>query len=263
MADSECANLVLAGRPCSNCGFLQPPEFCGSAYAGLPSLPSHLITTNAPPSEVDASEIRDIMDASRTCISNLDASIDMLEGTLEKLRKTRKDAIEHLRRSTSVLYMRNLPDDVLGEIFSHTVPDTKHRRTLDKSPWVLGRVCSRWRAISLSHSALWSNIDWSLPAYIRTTHLERSNACGLTMRLHHRDFSDADAIRPLVDSSSRWETVDLCMGFKELTMLDGVHGKVPVLRELHFAGSAGVDSYRVSLLLPSSEMHPLISPGTR
>ncbi|KAJ7847551.1 hypothetical protein B0H13DRAFT_1646086, partial [Mycena leptocephala] len=101
---------------------------------------------------------------SSTRISNLDASIALVEGLLAKFRSRRKNAVEHIHRGRAIFsIIRCLPADVLGEIFSYTVPHTPRRRATERSPWILGRVCSRWRAISLSLATLWSNIDSSFP----------------------------------------------------------------------------------------------------
>ncbi|KAJ6601022.1 hypothetical protein DFH09DRAFT_861426, partial [Mycena vulgaris] len=111
------------------------------------------LTTNDPPSDAEAIELRNIVDGLHSRISNLDESMARLSAILEQLRTTRKDAVEHLHRCSSIRY---LPDDALGEIFPQAVPDTqRHRTIVEKSPWILGRVYSRWRAVSLSYSALW------------------------------------------------------------------------------------------------------------
>ncbi|KAJ6601018.1 hypothetical protein DFH09DRAFT_1126505 [Mycena vulgaris] len=243
MIVSDWVNLDSAERPCSNCGF--SPGSIQVAYPDLPALPQHLLTTNNPPSDAEAAGIRDIIDDAHSRISNLDASLAMLDGMLEKLRRTRTDAIEHLHRSSSLISIRCLPDDVLGEIFSHTVPDTQPGQSiLDRSPWVLGRVCSRWRAVGLSLSALWSIVDCSLPPFIVRAHLERSKARGLTVQLTRFD-SDTESIASVVECSSRWETVDLEGLYVHASpLLARVHGKLPMLRELKYQHSLGVGSSR-------------------
>ncbi|KAJ6601014.1 hypothetical protein DFH09DRAFT_1270882 [Mycena vulgaris] len=243
MTVSDWVNLDSAERPCSNCGF--SPGSIQVAYPDLPALPQHLLTTNNPLSDAEAAGIRDIIDDAHSRISNLDASMAMLEGILEKLRRTRTDSIEHLRRSSSLISIRCLPDDVLGEIFSHTVPDTQPGQSiLDRSPWVLGRVCSRWRAVGFSLSSLWSIVDCSLPPAIVRAHLERSKARGLTIQLNRFD-ADTEAIASVVECSSRWETVDLeGLHVHASPLLARIHGKLPMLRELKYQHSLGVGSSR-------------------
>ncbi|KAJ7675548.1 hypothetical protein B0H17DRAFT_1207586 [Mycena rosella] len=212
---------------------------CLNTYPPLPALPSRLLSTNDPPSDDEAAAIRDIRDAAHTRISDLDASIATLKGILESLETTRKAAAKYLHLCRSTLSIRCLPEDVLCEIFSHAVRCTQRsqRCTMDKSPWLLGRVCSRWRAISILHSALWANIDSELPARIRAVHLERSNACGLKVRLLNHDIEAVDSI---IACSSRWETVDLRSKYLPimLPILDRVRGRVPMLRELAYIGDS-------------------------
>ncbi|KAJ7637461.1 hypothetical protein B0H17DRAFT_1339549 [Mycena rosella] len=231
MANSEWANSDAPGHTCSHCGFLQSaPD--DTAYPDLPTVPQHLLTTNDAPSDVEATEMRDIMDAARARIADLDISVAALEHLLKKVQAKRRDARMHLHRTSSILHVRCLPDDVLGEIFSHTVGDEPHHRPIVcRSPWVLGRVCSRWRSINLSLSTLWSNIDSGQPLPIAQAHLERSNACGLKIRL---GYVDARIIGLLTDCSSRWETVDLGVGMGMLPILDRINGRVPMLRELKY-----------------------------
>ncbi|KAJ6601029.1 hypothetical protein DFH09DRAFT_554672 [Mycena vulgaris] len=243
MTDSEWAE-----HPCSNCGFLRS-ESIQVSYPDLPASPHHLLTRNDPPSDAEAAEIRDIMAGLQSRILNIDASMARLLDILEKLRMTRKDAAELLHQSSTIRSIRCLPDDVLGEIFSQAVPDTqRHRSIVEKSPWILGRVCRRWRAVSISHPTLWSDISSDLPAGIRAAHLERSKACGLTIRLlNHRD---TQAISPLLDCSSRWETAHLHIGIDMLPMLNSVRGKVPMLRELTYGGIMGGGSCTAFQIAP-------------
>ncbi|KAJ7236067.1 hypothetical protein B0H12DRAFT_1027081, partial [Mycena haematopus] len=94
-------------------------------------------------------------------VVDLDASITEAEHLLAKLRSRREHSIEDIRRGRAILsVIRRLPSDILGEIFPYTVPDyvPRNHRATDSSPWVYGRVCSRWRTLSLSLPTLWSRI---------------------------------------------------------------------------------------------------------
>lgn len=235
---------------CSNCGFVQSEsgDLPDSHPSSLPALPHHLLTTNDTPSDAEAAEIRDALDVMHTRVSKLDASIATIEDILSKLRTMRKHTLDHIHRSNiTVSVVRRLPADVLGEIFSYTVSDAPRRRTIDGSPWILGRVCSRWRAISISLPKLWSNINSSVPLPILTAHLERSSACGLTIRAI---YSDTETFAPIINCSSRWETVDLQMGVNMLPILERVHGNVPMLRQLKYGDSTGVGSCRAFEIAP-------------
>ncbi|KAJ7360824.1 hypothetical protein DFH08DRAFT_732322 [Mycena albidolilacea] len=218
---------------CLNCGFIK-----STATLHLPSFPRHLLTTNDPPTDVEVAEIRDIIDYLQARISNLDASINNVEDLLAKLRSRRKFVVEDIHRGSTILsIIRRLPADVWGQIFSYTIPDVPRRRATDRSPWVLGRVCGRWREITISLSTLWSHLDTNIPVPLLTEQLKRSKGCGLTVRLV---YSETAALNPLVACSSRWETVDIQMGVNMVAILEHIHGKVPMLRRLKCSDSTGI-----------------------
>ncbi|KAJ6457243.1 hypothetical protein C8R45DRAFT_1033020 [Mycena sanguinolenta] len=215
-----------------------------SSQNALHSLPSHLLTTNDPPTDVEVVQVRDVVDRLNASVVGLDASIAgaHAEHLLQKLRNMRKHAIEAIRRGRAILsVIRRLPSDILAEIFAYTVPDLvlRHRRVTDTSPWVYGRVCSRWRTLSTSLPTLWSHIEPYLPLPLLMTQLDLAKGCGLAIRLI---YSETEAIDPLIACCSRWETVDIQMGVKTLATLERVHGKLPMLRDLKCSDSTGVGS---------------------
>ncbi|KAJ7731246.1 hypothetical protein B0H16DRAFT_1584009, partial [Mycena metata] len=225
--------------PCLNCGFLKT-----SASAGVDdsALPRHLLTTNCPPSDVEAVHIREVIEGAQTRLSNLDTSIGVLEDLLTKLRGHRKRATEDIHHGRALLsIIRRLPVDILTEIFDWTLPDwhTPPRRPINWSPWLLGRVCSQWRTVSLSVSTLWSNIDSASPLPLIMAQIQRSNETGLNVRL---SSSDTKALGPLVVCSRRWKSVDIQTGGNILPFLDRVHGNVPLLCQLKYRDSTGVGS---------------------
>ncbi|KAJ7605341.1 hypothetical protein FB45DRAFT_699224, partial [Roridomyces roridus] len=58
--------------------------------------------------------------------------------------------------------LKRIPPEMVAEIFSLTVPSPWEMagfRSREKhSPWILGHICSRWRAVALSTPSLWSLI---------------------------------------------------------------------------------------------------------
>ncbi|KAJ7236055.1 hypothetical protein B0H12DRAFT_131581 [Mycena haematopus] len=232
---------------CPNCGFMKSRSTDDTPYA----LPPHLLATNDPPTDVEVAEIHDAVDHLNTSVVDLDASITEVEHLLEKLRIRRQHAIENIRRGGAILSVkRRLPSDILGEIFSYTVPDyvPHDRRATDYSPWVYGRVCSRWRTLTLSLPTLWSHIDTKIPLALLTAQLRLSKGCGLTI---HTFYSDIEALHSLVDCSDRWEVVNIQMGVKTLATLDRVHGKVPMLRELRCSDCTSVGSCTAFQIAPN------------
>ncbi|KAJ7157290.1 hypothetical protein C8R46DRAFT_859860, partial [Mycena filopes] len=53
--------------------------------------------------------------------------------------------------------LRRLPLEILAYIFLLTIPSVEETCPL-RSPWILGHICRRWRAIALATPALWSSI---------------------------------------------------------------------------------------------------------
>lgn len=66
---------------------------------------------------------------------------------------------------------KDLPNDILHEIFSHLVHDDYclrlPRSSVIEGPWPLRQVCSRWRRVALSCRSLWDSvhIDTKLPTW--------------------------------------------------------------------------------------------------
>ncbi|KAJ6580786.1 hypothetical protein B0H19DRAFT_894069, partial [Mycena capillaripes] len=118
--------------------------------------------TNEPP---DSSEIALVLSAiSKTDapLACLDNEISKLQEKLKQLEDERTLLSSYRTQNTAILSpLRRLPPEVLGEIFSWTMPSVNDALDLGRfdtganSPWVLTRVCSRWRAISLSTPSLW------------------------------------------------------------------------------------------------------------
>ncbi|PBK91099.1 hypothetical protein ARMGADRAFT_1166656 [Armillaria gallica] len=129
--------------------------------------------------------------------------------------------------------IRRLPPEVLSEIFLQCIDEggteneasrfseetlLRPKTSLDPSqcPWTLSKVCSKWRAISLSFPRLWSNIhlyvrDKKPPQSIRTLNLQlhRSGTHPLkvafAVSLSVKDLPPITEV--LISSCLRWKTV--------------------------------------------------------
>ncbi|KAF9036954.1 hypothetical protein BDZ89DRAFT_451469 [Hymenopellis radicata] len=70
--------------------------------------------------------------------------------------------------SSASISIHDLPPEILSRIFFFTLPFNCEFEVFDKrsidSPWVLGMVCSRWRAIAWQTPDLWSSfkLGWHL-----------------------------------------------------------------------------------------------------
>ncbi|KAJ3564916.1 hypothetical protein NP233_g7982 [Leucocoprinus birnbaumii] len=63
-----------------------------------------------------------------------------------------------------------IPNEILQEIFRHTLPSTFVRPSTRHSPLLLTMICRKWRSIALSTPSLWSSIsttsDWPLQHFL-------------------------------------------------------------------------------------------------
>ncbi|KAK0219006.1 hypothetical protein IW262DRAFT_1070742 [Armillaria fumosa] len=111
---------------------------CARSYA-------HLLHSNDPPSPSDYVGISEILNNAGDRVEQLDASVAASD-QVEKAHL--KWLIEAYRPILSPL--RKFPVELLIEIFKHTTKDFFPVFDMSQSPWLLGRVCRGWRAVSRS-----------------------------------------------------------------------------------------------------------------
>ncbi|KAJ7239597.1 hypothetical protein B0H12DRAFT_1056600, partial [Mycena haematopus] len=93
------------------------------------------------------------VDASLACI---DEEIMQLQSRLKQLEAERDRLSSYRTQSSAILSpLRRMPPEILGEIFSWTIPQDI-RREEGYSPWFLTHISRRWREIAVSTSSLWS-----------------------------------------------------------------------------------------------------------
>ncbi|KAJ7849592.1 hypothetical protein B0H13DRAFT_1573960, partial [Mycena leptocephala] len=79
----------------------------------------------------------------------------------EKLEQKRASLATDLSRNAAILSpLRRMPPEILSEIFTLTLPSDRavvERGKIDlrDSPWMLTRICGRWRTVALASSSLW------------------------------------------------------------------------------------------------------------
>jgi F-box-like len=159
------------------------------------------------------------------------------------------------KRDALVTPITRLPPEVLSEIFIHCIDmcsfDLHDQRNLtprlDKTPLLLGSVCSRWRSISLSTPRLWASFTLTIrPTYqkndvvLANTWLARAGTCPLYISLGSLG-SYQNCMRPLMKVFARhcehWYDVYLSLPRHVLRSLSAVKNRLPRLRKLHFSGS--------------------------
>ncbi|KAJ7248470.1 hypothetical protein C8J57DRAFT_1080196, partial [Mycena rebaudengoi] len=137
---------------CPHCVLVRP-----SCQTPLHPPPIHLSATTEVPLDSEVRATHESIHAGHTRLSELDEKIDFLESSLATLRQERQAVEHHIQQHLAILSpIRRIPFDLLGEIFSWTLPDGLFSSMdMSLSPWVLARVSSRWRNVSVSLPSLW------------------------------------------------------------------------------------------------------------
>ncbi|KAJ7609005.1 hypothetical protein FB45DRAFT_707482, partial [Roridomyces roridus] len=114
------------------------------------------------PEEAELDSIRSFASTTRARLAVLEEGIVELEDRLKQLQSERA-ALKALHEEDSAILspLRRVPPEILAEIFSWTLPGPDDGfalagRKVKHSPWILGHICRRWRAIALSTPSLWS-----------------------------------------------------------------------------------------------------------
>ncbi|RDB26154.1 hypothetical protein Hypma_006420 [Hypsizygus marmoreus] len=93
-------------------------------------------------------------------LSELDNEIERLETTLSSLKAQRpRDLAKIDLYRSAIAPQRRVPPELLSEIFLKCEPgEIAVPIQPRKIPWVLGRVCSKWRRISIATLGLWTDV---------------------------------------------------------------------------------------------------------
>ncbi|KAG6900090.1 hypothetical protein C0993_002938 [Termitomyces sp. T159_Od127] len=102
------------------------------------------------------------MQRAKTLLSNAEHSLLELDEALNAL-SARRDAHKDLIRKYRIALAphKRLAPELLSEIFLHCMSATSSSSTLNippkitDTPWVLGQICSGWRAVSRADPRLW------------------------------------------------------------------------------------------------------------
>ncbi|KAJ2912229.1 hypothetical protein MD484_g8186, partial [Candolleomyces efflorescens] len=117
--------------------------------------------TNYAPSTGEMKRIRALVDERQKVVDALDVEIDALVRRRDEHAKFVK---EH---SALLSPIRQVPNDILSLIFLSCVPSNSSQSSTplsgDHPALVIGRVCQRWRHLSLSTPLLWTVIDIQTP----------------------------------------------------------------------------------------------------
>ncbi|KAJ7113991.1 hypothetical protein C8R44DRAFT_710391 [Mycena epipterygia] len=184
---------------CSQCGALpidsRPGEFDLNVNVSPTTLARQQIlsTTNEPPRSAEVTFIRCVVSKTGARLAHLDDEIARLRDRLHELEEERGPlATYHAQNKAILSPLRRMPLELLGEIFSWTLPTlrtarhSRRRGDFTDSPWVLAQICSRWRAVALSIPSLWSLVvinfswTWMYPLSMIETQISRAQ----TLKVH-------------------------------------------------------------------------------
>lgn len=242
-------------KGCPNCGFGAPPE----TYEGEKTLSSRvieLLRSNDPPRESELAQMHAATAHHTARLSSLDLQISQLQNMLKHLETERQriaGTVDELRLVSSPC--RRLPDDILSEVFLACIDNSEDFEmnfekvdSLDVThmPWVLARVCSRWRAVTVSFPQLWSSICLKLDrkrgnrnvigsVLLLGVHLQRSTSRNLNVELESAKAVKENNVllQVLLPTSHRWQYAALIMPQDSLKALKPIQGSLQSLRSLY------------------------------
>ncbi|KAJ6538826.1 hypothetical protein DFH09DRAFT_1397458 [Mycena vulgaris] len=171
-----------------------------------------------------------------------------MQMAIDQLKAERDALVAYVQAHKALTFpVRRLPLDLLQEIFMACLP--AHRNCVmsaRESPVLLGRICSSWRAISLSTPRLWARINiveppqpfpLKLAKLLETTKtwLGRSGQCPLSISLQGGPSENVSRqfIQALFPFAPRWQHIQctlLPLAFQSLTHLAAAD--VPMLESL-------------------------------
>ncbi|KAJ6472789.1 hypothetical protein DFH09DRAFT_953876 [Mycena vulgaris] len=128
--------------------------------------------TNYRPKDEEIAEIQSLLVEPTTRLKHLDDEITELREALGKLVDERDKLGAYVDAHRALISpVRRLPLDIVQEVFIACLPT--HRNCVMsavEAPVLLGRICSSWRAISLSTPRLWSRLHIVEPTWPFNSH---------------------------------------------------------------------------------------------
>jgi hypothetical protein len=206
--------------------------------------------THATPDQIPESLAVIFFRRKKSEISRLEAEIEQVRALLEQLLTDRWELHAFMKDHCAILSpVRRLFPELLSEVFLHCLSPWGQPPV--QSPWLLGQICSGWRAVALSTPRLWSHVDVRVTATSVTprgdalrTWIARSKACPLTVSIgfmHSPLWISHSTFDVVLSSSHRWQ--DLHLSYPTLSWpsqpfraINAISGRVPLLRRLRIGG---------------------------
>ncbi|KAJ6594645.1 hypothetical protein B0H19DRAFT_1096301 [Mycena capillaripes] len=225
--------------------------------------------TNYCPKDEEVLEIEQLLVEPLSRLDRLDNKITDLHQALAELIEERENLNAYVEGHRALISpVRRLPLDIIQEIFVACLPT--HRNCVmsaQEAPVLLGRICSSWRAISLSTPRLWARLhiaeptryevfsgatstevyEQKLAQRLETTKiwLSRSGQCPLSISLdssqeHTGPPGGPDAfpntylfLQAMIPVASRWQNISLSVSWTVLNTLSNLtESDVPMLTKL-------------------------------
>ncbi|KAJ6481629.1 hypothetical protein C8R45DRAFT_307946 [Mycena sanguinolenta] len=206
-----------------------------------------LLNTNEPPDDSEWTLFHSVVSQTTTRLTHLEDEISTLQEKLNHLQDERAALLSYRTQHTAMLSpLRGMPPEVLSEIFSWTLPSTSDALSIGsdmvQSPWLLTHVSSRWRAVCLSNTSLWSRIAINYASNPPQTYslalVEAQMDRAQKLHIHFYGRAEADSelqiemFKLLVKQSSRWEELALGITPVMLPLLPAFRDCIPSLKRI-------------------------------
>ncbi|KAJ7605295.1 hypothetical protein FB45DRAFT_953411 [Roridomyces roridus] len=225
---------------CSECGLLTTTSWTLARC-------QQLAKSNEPPNDAETAFLRAVVPHTAARLACLQDEISRLRERLALLETEQAQLSDYHSQNLTILSpLRRMPSELMTEIFSWSLPGVDEPNgdvtsgVEKKSPWVLARVSSRWRNISLSTPSLWSlvqiwgsKVEDSVLELVRTQ-VERARQ--LKIHFYGTEESNSAAQIKLFDFLSehalRWEEFSVQLTPALVPRLGVLRGRLPSLKRL-------------------------------
>ncbi|KAJ7937908.1 hypothetical protein B0H13DRAFT_1943528 [Mycena leptocephala] len=213
-----------------------------------------LLYSNDPPSDCEIPHIREYIEDLKTeterRVSNINQELDQLQKRSQHLRDNFRSLSATVEQNIAVLSpARRIPKELVRHIFCFTIPPPESIQMFAyglatcqlEVPWILGQICSHWRAVAIAYEQLWDLVPIcfapavgpaasahpldAINEQLKRTHLFRLIFVGGSSR---RDDEER-IFRHLAQHSTRWKELHLHMP-NVSSLLGFVDSEMPALR---------------------------------
>jgi hypothetical protein len=128
-----------------------------------------VLHTNFVPSDEECRRIRDLVVAPVDELEETKKELTRLKSEFDKLARRRDESTEYIDLHLALMSpARRLPEDIVREIFTASLPSDRHpRMSCESSPLLLCGICHDWRRLALSMPRLWASLHIELIANSR------------------------------------------------------------------------------------------------